>query len=51
MTLTLGKAVRSFFEDHLRVQKGLRPTSIRSYRDVVCLFLNFVSTDLHRPIT
>ncbi len=51
MTLTLGKAVRSFFEDHLPVQKGLRPTSIRSYRDVMCLFLNFVSTDLHRPIT
>ena len=51
MTLTLGQAVRSFFEDHLPVQKGLRPTSIRSYRDAVRLFLNFVSSDLRRPIT
>jgi site-specific recombinase XerD len=51
MTLTLGQAVRSFFEDHLPVQKGLRPTSVQSYRDTVRLFLIFVSTDLHRPIT
>lgn len=51
MTLTLGQAVRSFFEDHLPVQKGLRLTSIQSYRDAVRLFLNFVSTDLRRPIT
>jgi len=51
MTLTLGQAVRSFFEDHLPVQKGLRPTSIRSYRDAVRLFLIFVSNDLRRPIT
>jgi len=51
MKPTLGQAVRSFFEDHLPVQKGLRPTSIRSYRDTVRLFLNFVSADRHRPIT
>ena len=51
MTITLGQAVRSFFEDHLPVQKGLCPTSIRSYRDTVRLFLNFVSADLRRPIT
>ena len=51
MTITLGQAVRSFFEDHLPVQKGLRPTSIRSYRDAVRLFLIFMSTDLRRPIT
>ena len=51
MTLTIGQAVRSFFEDHLPVQKGLRPTSIQSYRDAVRLYLNFVSADLCRPIT
>lgn len=51
MTITLGQAVRSFFEDYLPVQKGLRPTSIQSYRDAVRLFLNFLSTDLRRPIT
>lgn len=51
MTITLGQVVRSFFEDHLPVQKGLRLTSIQSYRDAVRLFLNFVSADLRRPIT
>lgn len=51
MSLTIGQAVRSFFEDHLPVQKGLRPSSIRSYRDAVRLFLNFLSAERHRPIT
>ena len=51
MTITLGQLVRSFFEDHLPVQRGLCPTSIRSYRDAVRLFLNFVSADRRRPIT
>jgi len=32
MTSTLGQIVHSFFEDHLKVQRGLRPGSIRSYR-------------------
>jgi site-specific recombinase XerD len=43
----LGTAVRSFFEDYLKVQKGLRPSSIRSYRDVLKLFLKQVA-DHHR---
>jgi integrase/recombinase XerD len=28
---SLGQVVLAFFEDHLKVQKGLRPGSIRSY--------------------
>jgi len=51
MIPTLGQIVRSFFEDHLKVQKGLRPASVRSYSDALRLFLGFVSRDLHRPIT
>jgi site-specific recombinase XerD len=51
MTPSLGQLVRSFFEDYLKVQKGLRLTSIRSYRDTVRLFLSFVSKELRRPIT
>jgi site-specific recombinase XerD len=35
----LGTVVVSFFDDHLKGQKGLRPSSIRSYRDVLKLFL------------
>jgi hypothetical protein len=41
MTSTLGSLVRSFFEDHLTVQKGLRPASVRSYADALRLFLSF----------
>jgi site-specific recombinase XerD len=51
MTSTLGQLVHSFFEDYLKVQKGLRPASVQSYRDTLRLFLGFVAWDLHRPIT
>ena len=34
---TLGQLLRSFFEDYLPCQKGLQPTTIRSYRDAVVL--------------
>lgn len=39
----LGQIVHSFFVDHLRLQKGLQPTSIESYRDVIKLFLCFIA--------
>ena len=32
---TVGQVLFSFFEDHLKVQKGLRPGSIKSYRDAI----------------
>jgi len=51
MMPTLGQVVHSFFEDHLKVQKGLRPASVRSYGDALRLFLGFVSRDVRRPIT
>jgi integrase/recombinase XerD len=39
----LGQLLFSFFEDHLKCQKGLRPASIKSYRDTMKLFLGFVA--------
>lgn len=51
MTLHLGQIVRSFFEDHLKVQRGLRPASVRSYRDAMRLFLEFLARDARRGIT
>ena len=36
---TLGELLHSFFENHLKCQKGLRLTSVRSYRDGMSLFL------------
>ena len=50
-TPTLGQVVYSFFIDHLQVAKGLRPSSIMSYRDGVRLFLRFVADDLGCTIT
>jgi site-specific recombinase XerD len=48
---TVGSLVQSFFVDYLQVQKGLRPASVRSYRDVVRLFLCFVAQLARRKIT
>ena len=51
MTTPLGPLIRSFFIDHLPVQKGLRQGSVRSYRDTIRLFLRFVSEQRGGPIT
>jgi len=51
MNAQLGRHVYAFFEDHLKCQKGLQPTSIASYRDALRLFLLFVANDARRKIT
>jgi site-specific recombinase XerD len=48
---TLGQVVHSFFVDHLQVDKGLRPSSISSYRDGLRLFLHFIAEDVGCKIT
>lgn len=48
---TLGPLIYSFFEDHLKVQKGLRPASVKSYRDALLLFLRFVARDTQHKIS
>jgi len=47
----LGTLVVSFFEDHLKAQKGLRPSSIHSYRDVLKLFLSQIASRCRCPVT
>jgi integrase/recombinase XerD len=47
----LGPLIYTFFEDQLKCQKGLRPSSIRSYRDALQLFLLFVAEDRQRKLT
>lgn len=51
MTPTFGMLVHDFFLDHLIEQKGLRQSSVRSYRDTLRLFLPFVAADVRRPIS
>ena len=48
---TLGEVIFSFFEDHLKCQKGLRPASIKSYRDTMKLFLQFVAQDTRQKLS
>jgi integrase/recombinase XerD len=47
----LGPLIHSFFLDHLVTVKGLRPASIRSYRDTIRLLLCFVAQDKRTKIT
>jgi site-specific recombinase XerD len=47
----LGSLLHSFFEDHLPCQKGLQPTTIRSYRDTLMLYLRFVAEDRRCKLT
>lgn len=51
MNVSLGQVVFAYFEDYLKVQKGLRPGSIRSYRDTIKLLLVHVAALCNRPIT
>ena len=40
-----GRSLQSFFVDHLITVKGLRPASVRSYRDTIRLLLVFAAAD------
>jgi integrase/recombinase XerD len=48
--ISLGQIVYSFIEDHLKNQKGLRPLSVKSYRDTLRLFLIFSARQAGRKI-
>jgi integrase/recombinase XerD len=48
---TLGPLVHSFFLDHLITVRGLRPASVRSYRDTIRLFLLFAAADKRCKVT
>ena len=50
-TQPLGPVLHSFFASHLITVRGLRPASVRSYRDTVRLFLVFTAADKGCKIT
>jgi site-specific recombinase XerD len=47
----LGQLLHSFFADHLITVKGLRPASVRSYRDTIRLLLLYLADDKRCKIT
>ena len=51
MSPPVGALVQAFLADELPVQRGLRPASVKAYRDGLRLFLVFVSRDLSCRLT
>lgn len=49
--VAMGALLQSFFTDHLITVKGLRPASVRSYRDTIRLFLIFLADKRATKIT
>jgi integrase/recombinase XerD len=47
----LGQLLHSFFVDHLIAVTGLRPASVRSYRDTIRLLVLFIAADNRCKIT
>ena len=47
----LGPILHSFFVDHLITVRGLRPASVRSYRDTIRLLLTFIAADKRCRLT
>ena len=47
----LGTILESFFSDHLKLQKGLRPNSITSYADAMRLLLQFAAATGKKKVT
>jgi hypothetical protein len=50
-TPALGALLHAFLADELPLQKGLRPASIKAYRDALRLFLAFVAADVPCRLT
>ena len=51
MNTEFGSLLYSFFEDYLKCQKGLRPSSLKSYRDSAKLFLLFLAEKTVRKVS
>src|SRR5262249_49509115 len=51
MTASLGTLLHAFLVDELPLQKGLRPTSVKAYRDGPGLFFSFLAEVLRCRLT
>lgn len=50
-TTSLGHLIHQYFLDYLPQQKGLRSSTVKSYRDTIRLFLKAVATDAHHGVS
>lgn len=51
MTAPLGALLQACLADELPLQRGLRPSSVKAYRDALRLFLSFLADDLRCRLT
>ncbi len=51
MRADIGNLLHRFFEQHLKLERGMRLATIHSYRDTLRLYLNFTAEQAHRRIT
>ena len=47
----LGATLYRYIEQHLKLERGMRPSTIRSYRDSLRLFLTFTAAQTRKRIT
>lgn len=50
-TVYLGQLLHGYFEDYLKCQKGVRASTVKSYRDVLTLFLEHLSGTVGKKLS
>lgn len=50
-SVTLGQLLHGYFEDYLKCQKGVRASTLKSYRDVISLFLEHLSATVGKKLS
>ena len=50
-SVTLGQLLHGYFEDYLKCQKGVRASTLKSYRDVISLFLQHLSATVGKKLS
>jgi site-specific recombinase XerD len=50
-TVYLGQLLHGYFEDYLKCQKGVRASTIKSYRDAISLFLEHLATAVGKKLS
>lgn len=50
-TVHLGPLLHGYFEDYLKCQKGVRASTLKSYRDAISLFLEYLSSTVGKKLS
>jgi integrase/recombinase XerD len=50
-TVYLGQILHGYFEDYLKCQKGVRASTIKSYRDAISVYLKYLTTAVGKKLS